>query len=196
MAPEGSNVISLSARAERCTVEFEARSFRGAGFDDARDAAREQAEDQAAATAREAIEENLPADAEPAEWNWQALASWANGRSGLNLKDKDLRKFAVGAREALELDREALAEFLTEKAVATIRQVDLTPAEEFLRDDWGRRSLASRPRSCTWAASPAPRPPSRRRQARPGPGARRDPGSGGSPRCRSGSTGHPGPRGR
>ena len=37
---------------------------------------------------REAIEENLPSDAEPAEWTWQALANWANTRYGLNLKDK------------------------------------------------------------------------------------------------------------
>ena len=56
---------------------------------------------------REAIEENLPSDAEPSEYNWQALAAWFNARYGTNLKDKDLRKFAKfdGGRGRARPDR-------------------------------------------------------------------------------------------
>ena len=54
---------------------------------------RTKAERQLAETIRQAIEENLPADADPSEWTWQALANWANARFGLNLKDQDLRKY-------------------------------------------------------------------------------------------------------
>jgi preprotein translocase subunit SecA len=127
----------------RLGVEFNAKQFKGAAFADALGMAREQAEAQSVDQIREAIEENLPSDAEAAEWNWLALASWANARYGLNLKDRDLKRFsrAVGGGEA-ELDREGLTGFLEEQAIATIRQVDLEPAKEFLDADWGRRSLA------------------------------------------------------
>jgi preprotein translocase subunit SecA len=128
---------------QRLGVDLAARDFKGSTPEDAEESAKAEAEEQAADQAREAIEENLPSDAEPSEWNWQALASWANSRYGLNLKDKDLRKFAeFHSRDEVELDREALQDFLVEKAVEAIRLVDLAPAREFLEADWGRRSLA------------------------------------------------------
>ena len=34
----------------------------------------------------------------PSEWTWQALANWANARFELNLKDRDLRKYAQHRR--------------------------------------------------------------------------------------------------
>src|SRR5262249_46615255 len=95
-----------------------------------------------------AVEENLPSDAETSEWNWQALATWANTRYGLNLKDRDLRRFYKRDRDPefdrdeTSLDRDGLEEFLIEKASETIKTVDLTPSREFLDPDWGRRSLA------------------------------------------------------
>ena len=39
------------------------------------------------------MEENLPSDADPSEWTWEALANWANNRFELNIKEKDLKKF-------------------------------------------------------------------------------------------------------
>src|SRR5690606_12369886 len=89
----------------RLGVEFEARDFRGASFDDASQIAHDEAESQAPSQVREAMEENLPSDAESSEWNWQTLASWANTRYGLSLKDKDLRRFASVSDGELELDR-------------------------------------------------------------------------------------------
>ena len=127
---------------QRLGVELNPRDFRQATFEDAKDQARSRAEEQADESFREAIEENVPADAEPAEWNWLALATWANARYGLSLKDKDLRRFAKVDRDSAELDRPGLEAFLRERAVEAIRAVDLAPAAEFLQDDWGRRSLA------------------------------------------------------
>lgn len=126
----------------RLGFELTAKSFKGSKYEDAEELANQEAEEQAASLIREAIEENLPSDAEPEEWNWAALATWANNRYGLNLKDKDLRKFARYDKEDLIFPREELEEFLHEKAIAAIKEVDLTPAKEFLAADWGRRSLA------------------------------------------------------
>jgi len=126
----------------RLGVELSARDYKGLPFDDAEEAAKHQAESQIVEVVREAVEENLPADAEPTEWTWQSLTAWANTRYGLSLKDKDLRRFATGDRDEVELDRNGLEEFLVEKASAVLTTVDLQPAREFLREDWGRASLA------------------------------------------------------
>ncbi|MDR3634813.1 MAG: preprotein translocase subunit SecA [Isosphaeraceae bacterium] len=127
---------------QRLGVELNARDFKGKEYEVAEEEAKHQAESQATDLVREAVEENLPADADPSEWTWQSLVTWANTRYGLNLKDKDLRRFAKYDRDEFEFGRDDLEEFLVEKAVAAIQAVDLTPAREFLQDDWGRRSLA------------------------------------------------------
>ncbi|RUL87383.1 preprotein translocase subunit SecA [Tautonia sociabilis] len=127
---------------QRLGVEFEGRDFRGDPFEEAAERAKDRAEAQAADAIDEAIEENLPSEAEPSEWNWIALTGWANARYGLNLKDRDLRKFQKGTRDEVELDRVELADFIREQAVAKIRETDLEPAREFLTPDWGTRSLA------------------------------------------------------
>jgi len=127
---------------QRLGVELSARDFRGAEFEDAEEEAKRQAERQATDLVREAAEENLPADADPSEWTWQSLVTWANNRYNLNLKDRDLRKFGHYEDGEFEFDREGLEEFLVEKAIHTITTVDLAPAREFLQEDWGRRSLA------------------------------------------------------
>ncbi len=127
---------------QRLGLELTAREFRGSRFDDAQERAKADAIEQAPDQIREAVEENLPSDAESSEWNWLTLVNWANARYGLNLKDKDIRRFSRTERGETELDRLALEEFLSEQAVAAIEKVDLSPAAEFLEEDWGRRSLA------------------------------------------------------
>ena len=127
---------------QRLGVELSAREFRGSDFETAQETAKNHAERQLAVVIREAVEENLPSDAEPEDWTWQSLATWFNARYGANLKDKDLRQFASYNQDEFDFDRAGLEEFLEEKAVATIHEVDLAPAAEFLQGDWGRRSLA------------------------------------------------------
>ena len=131
----------------RLGVDLNAKNYKNIAFEDADHAARHEAEQGAEAQIGEAIEENLPFDGDPSEYNWVALANWANARYGLNLKDRDLKKFSTPAKgldgePLVEVDRQGLADLLREKAVAAIAEVDLAPASEFLSPDWGRRSLA------------------------------------------------------
>jgi preprotein translocase subunit SecA len=123
-------------------IEISVRDLKGATFEDAEEIVRSRAERQLDDAIRESIEENLPSDADPSEWTWQALVNWANNRFGLNLKEKDLRKFARKDGEEFEFGRTDLEEFLHEAATASIEKLDLAPAREFLEADWGRRSLA------------------------------------------------------
>jgi preprotein translocase subunit SecA len=127
---------------QRLGIDVPARELKGATFDDAGEIVRQRAERQLYETIRDAIEENLPSDADPSDWTWGALANWANTRFDLNLKERELRKFARQDGDELEFGREDLEEFLREKAVASIEKLDLSPAREFLEPDWGRRSLA------------------------------------------------------
>ena len=39
-----------------------------------------------------------PSDEDESEWNWDALANWANTRWGLNLRDRDLKKIGRDQR--------------------------------------------------------------------------------------------------
>ena len=123
---------------------------------------------------RESMEENLPADADSTEYNWLALATWFNTRYGTTFKDRDLRKAAKFETMQAELDRGALEDFLTAKAEESIAAVDLTPAREFLANDWGverwragpttnsgsqsTRPPGAEPRRPRWSASSASKP--------------------------------------
>jgi preprotein translocase subunit SecA len=127
---------------QRLGVELTAREFKGASFEDAEEIAKTKAERHLRETIRQAMEENLPADADPSEWTWQALANWANTRFDLNLKDKDLKKYARTDGDEFQFGHQDLEEFLNEKANASLEQFELAPAREFLLPEWGRRSLA------------------------------------------------------
>jgi preprotein translocase subunit SecA len=127
---------------QRLGVEITARDLRGASFEDAEEIARSKGERQLNETIRQAMDENLPTDADPSEWTWQALVRWANERFELNLKEKDLRKFAHTDGDEFQFGRDDLEEFLSEQAAASLQKFDLAPAREFLLPDWGRRSLS------------------------------------------------------
>ena len=127
---------------QRLGVELSAKEFKNLPFDEAQVEAKHHAEIELRDTVREAVEENLPSDAEPEDWTWASLVNWANTRFGLNLKDKDLKRFAKYDRDEFEFGRDDLEEFLVEKASESMKKVDLSEAHEFLSEDWGRRSLA------------------------------------------------------
>ncbi len=126
----------------RLGVEMSARDVKGASFEDAEEIARTKAERNLQETIRQAMEENLPADADSSEWTWQALANWANSRFELNLKERDLKKLAVADGEEFQAGLGELEEFFNQKGLESIQKIDLAPAHEFLAPDWGRRSLA------------------------------------------------------
>jgi preprotein translocase subunit SecA len=127
---------------QRLGVELTARDIKGASFEDAEEIAKTRGERHLHETVRQAMEENLPSDADPSEWTWQALARWASDRFELNLKERDLKKYARVDDEELLSGRDDLEEFLNEQAAASLQKIDLSPAREFLLPDWGRRSLS------------------------------------------------------
>jgi len=111
-------------------IELDPRDFRGLDFPSAEARAKEDAARQAEGQILDAIEENLPEDAEQSEWNWEALAKLVNTRWNLNFRDRDLKK----------LGRDVLSETLLENAREAIDKVDLSPAAKVLEEGFGVRS--------------------------------------------------------
>ena len=91
---------------KQLNIEFDARDFRGMDFEAASLHALDQAEHKIEGQVLDAIEENLPEEADPREWNWEALAKMANVRWHLNLRERDLK----------QVGREGVGELLIEKA--------------------------------------------------------------------------------
>jgi len=116
----------------RLSATFDARTFRGMEPAEAEIFAKSEAERAAEAEISGAMEENLPDGEEddPADWNWEALAKFANTRWGLNLRDRDLK--TVG--------RDELLPFLHEKAQAAIDRVDLSEGAPMLAEGYGLKS--------------------------------------------------------
>jgi preprotein translocase subunit SecA len=116
------------------SVELDPRDFRGMDFQLAESYAKDQAERMAEGQVLDALEENLPEDVDPNEWNWEALAKAANLRWQLNVRDRDLKK----------IGRDDLGEFLIEKAREAIRKVNLDRGARFLEPDFGIQT------ACRW----------------------------------------------
>jgi preprotein translocase subunit SecA len=115
-------------------VDFEARGFRGMDFELAQQFAKDEAERLAESQVLDALEENLPQDADPQEWNWEALAKMVNTRWHLSLRDRDLR----------QLGRDQVGEFLIDKARAAVQKIDLSAGQRFLQPEFGVRT------ACAW----------------------------------------------
>ena len=123
-------IDSFAAAAGRLLgVELDARDFRGMTFEEAERQAHDEARRAAEAQVFDAIEENLPEE-EEAEWNWAALAKWANTKYGLNLRDRDLKR--VG--------RDELAEHLMEKAHKATNEVDISSCAPLLEPGFDVRT--------------------------------------------------------
>jgi len=118
----------------RLSISLDAKDFRGLDYEAAQGYACQEAERLAESQVLEAIEESLPEDEDPDDWNWGALAKFAHSRWGLPLRDRDLKK--VG--------RDQVAEVLIEKAHAAIDATDLSEGRDLLHEDFGLRSI------CGW----------------------------------------------
>ena len=117
------------------TVELNPRDFRSASFDDASRIASDEATRKAESQVLDAIEENLPEESDDeSEWNWVALAHWANTRWGTNYRDRDLKK----------IGRDKLDEQLIEDAHKAIDKVDLSSCARYLEPGFGVKT------ACAW----------------------------------------------
>ncbi|NBW95543.1 MAG: preprotein translocase subunit SecA, partial [Planctomycetia bacterium] len=120
---------------ERLACELEGNDYRGMTPEEAERLAAEEAVRQSEAAIYEAVEENLPSGEDEGEWNWSALASFANSRWKLSVNDRDLKRAG----------REAVAEVLQQKARDAIQRIDLSDGARFLAPDFGLQS------ACGWA---------------------------------------------
>jgi len=121
----------------RLSTPLEAKDFRGLDFESAVSVARSLAERHAITAVQAAIDEHLPREADEQDWNWEALAKFANTAWGTQLRDRDLKK----------IGRDTVDTFLLEKASQYISEVDLSPAAQFLHPDYPLQTTVE------WAAN-------------------------------------------
>ena len=115
-------------------MELDARDFRGMDFEGAKNYALDQADRAIESQVVDAIEENLPEDVEPDEWNWEALAKWANTRWHSSLRDRDLK----------QVGRDDVGEYLIGVGRKWIERVNLDEGKRFLAPDFGTQA------ACGW----------------------------------------------
>ncbi len=112
--------------------QLESRDFHNMDFDMATAYAHDQAERQAEVTVGEIVEENLPEGMED-EWNWKALANWANTRLGSNFQEHQLKR----------MDRDDMIDELIKLSHARIAGIDLSEGAVMLDADFGLRTLSA-----------------------------------------------------
>ncbi len=127
----GAEMIKKYA-AQALGVEVEVRDIRGRDIADVTEYLRDQYTRQSEELIREKVDEDLPSDVEDdKDWNWQALAKWANVRFGLNTNDRELKK----------IGRDEVQEYLHTRIQDAIAKLDLSPVGEILAEDYGRKFL-------------------------------------------------------
>jgi preprotein translocase subunit SecA len=115
------------------SCQLEPKDFRSIDAETAASYARDLAEREAETQILDAIDENLPIEEEKSEWNFEALAKFANTRYGTNFNATALKK----------IDRDRMDEEIYERARNHIAQIDLTAGAEFLTEDYGPRMLSN-----------------------------------------------------
>jgi preprotein translocase subunit SecA len=119
----------------RLGTEFEAKEFVRCDFEQAEATAKEIALQRTESYLVDLVDEHLNEDADPKEWNWEALAAAPNARFGLKLKAFDLKKAG----------RENVGAWIYEQAKSAIESVDLRQGKGYFEEGYGLKSLA------TWA---------------------------------------------
>ncbi|QDU62297.1 preprotein translocase subunit SecA [Planctomycetes bacterium Pan216] len=118
----------------RLGTEFDAREFERTEFEDAERTAKDLSRHQAESTIIDKVDENLDLDVEEKEWNWEALANWANSVWNLKLKPYDLRRAG----------RDDASQIIFDHAEKSIDSVNLEAGRQFFEEDFGITNL------CVW----------------------------------------------
>ncbi len=116
--------------AGQLSCELDGNDFRGMTAAEAERLAVDEAVRQSETQIFEAVEENLPQGEEEDEWNWGALASFANARWKLSVNDRDLKRAG----------RQDVVEFLQERAAEALHKVDLSDGQRYLDPGFGLRT--------------------------------------------------------
>ena len=112
---------------------LEPRMFRNLQPDEAVRVAKDEAQRMAETLIVSQIDDDLPMSEDESEWNWKAVADFANGRWNLNVRDRDLKNAG----------RDRVDEFLIDKARAAIDKVEIQGAEQMLDPEYGNRTAAT-----------------------------------------------------
>ena len=94
-----------------------------------RDEASRQYEDQIL----ESIDENLSLADDPGNWNWQAMARWADAQFGSTFTDAEMKKAG----------RDGLFDFIRPKAMTAIGAFDLSALDTLMDPAFGQISLSN-----------------------------------------------------
>ena len=105
--------------------------FKNADIAQAVEVARDEAERLAESAILGSVEENLPYSEDESEWNWAALARFANTRWDIG----------VSEREVKEAGRDRVDELLITRCRAAIRKVDITEGAPMLDSDFGLHTV-------------------------------------------------------
>lgn len=116
-------------------ADMNARDFRNMDFDSAESFAKDEATRLVEGQILDSIDENLPEEEDPKEWNWGALAKMANSRWNLNIRDRDLK----------QAGRDGVAEMMIDRARESINEVDCSAGAKFLEPDFSLHT------ACAWA---------------------------------------------
>ena len=116
--------------AGQLSCELDGNDFRGLSPEEAERLAADEAVRQSETQIFEAVEENLPQGEDEEEWNWGALASFANARWKLSLTDRELKRVGRGD----------VVGYLQERAREAIHKIDLADGRRFLETDFSLRT--------------------------------------------------------
>ncbi|MBX9678423.1 MAG: SEC-C domain-containing protein [Gemmataceae bacterium] len=117
---------------QRLNMEFEPATFARANFRDADVVAREKAAAAIQTRIHELMDEHIPQDGEPSEWNWSGLSDRVNKVWDLKTRPEDLRR----------IGRDDVAGFLIGEAEKSLDSIDLSKGEIYLSENWGLQSLS------------------------------------------------------
>lgn len=113
--------------------KLEGRDYRGQDGEAASAYAHEVAERAAETAILDAIDENMPREDEPEDWNLEALSNWYKSRYGTLYTSHQLKKIA----------RDKVDEELIEKAREQLAKIDLSEGYPYLESEYGLNMASS-----------------------------------------------------
>jgi len=129
----GYESFARSAANELSIDSLEPKIFRKLAPGEAEKTAIDEAQRFAETMVVSQVEDHLPPSEDPSEWNWSALAHFANSRWNLKVNDHELKK----------IGRDRVDEFLIEKARIALGKVEISHAEQMLHHNYGVRTAAT-----------------------------------------------------
>ena len=129
----GYESFAHTAATQLSVDSLDPKLFRKLSPDEAKNTAIDEAQRMAETLVVSQVEDHLPISEDESEWNWSALAGFANSRWGLKVNDHELKK--VG--------RELVDEYLIERARKAIGKIEVSHAEQMLDHNYGVRTATA-----------------------------------------------------